>query len=164
MTYFFDPDGFGRFQRTAKAAVKDANGQHLRAILVGYNVSPSTGAELGNYRVNPARLGNEPTTSFIVWRIDQTPESGQTFGTVEAVRQYLDQLETLPRFCLDLADDPKTEVAVVGDDVFRVTVTEAAGSRLTFSMRVASIAVVTDFCVHAARENRPTLGNWREVN
>jgi hypothetical protein len=92
MTYFIDPDGFGRFQRAAKAAMKDANGQHLRAILVGYNVSPSTGAELGDYRVHPARLGHEPTTSFIVRRIDQTPEDGQTFGTVEAVRQYVIQV------------------------------------------------------------------------
>jgi hypothetical protein len=132
------------------------------ALLVDNNVTPTTSAKLGNARLD--RPGNEPTTSFTVWRIDQTPEDGQTFETFEAVRRYIALLEALPRFCIDLADDPEPEVAIVGDEFFRVTVTEAAGSRVTFSMRVTGIEVANEFCVHATRENRPTIGNWREVN
>jgi hypothetical protein len=83
---------------------------------------------------------------------------------VEAVEQYLGELERLPRFCIDLAADPKVEAVVGDDDVFRITVTDAVGSRPTFNMRVADIQNATEFCVHAEPENRPKIGNWREAD
>jgi hypothetical protein len=86
-----DPDtAFATARRTADAL-------HDRAMRLGYNVGLNFHVDTDS----PARAW------FPVWRVDQESNTAKTFSTAEQVNKYLDELEKLPRYCLDLLGNPR---------------------------------------------------------
>ncbi len=86
-----------------QAADRAANALHDRAMLLGCNVGFNFGGE----------LGRPPEVSCWVRRFDQSPETRQTFATVQQATKHLDYVETLPVYCLALVGNPR--ITVVSD-------------------------------------------------
>ena len=95
---------------------------HKRATLLGYNVGWSIGVTLGT--------GAEPGITFHVWVVDQEHGDGQSFTTVDDVKEYLEHLASLPRYCPELVGNPRNEV-----EGGAFTVITDTGSGQTFNVK-----------------------------
>jgi hypothetical protein len=126
-----------------------------RAMMIGYNVGVTTGGELGQV----------PTTTFQVWRIDDLEhENERTFETPQDVEEHLDYLESLPLFALDLAGDPEVRELTDERGALTVTVTDDQGTPVNVAMmRIQDIEASQRLFIRAEQEDRPTVGSWREV-
>ena len=134
------------------AARRAADPLHDRAIVLGYNVSANVSGEL---------FGRQPSkVSFWVRRFDQPSGTERTFKTVTEVSAYLDQLQKLPVYCLELEGNPRVNVTVEiypGSETATTWITDNdTGQR--FAVRFNDLEAVTRLCIHA--ESQPTIGNW----
>jgi hypothetical protein len=139
-----DPDtAFATARRTADAL-------HDRAMRLGYNVGLNFHVDTDS----PARAW------FPVWRVDQESNTAKTFSTAEQVNKYLDELEKLPRYCLDLLGNPRirTELDDASDGHATWIIDTETGQR--FGIRTADLKTLTRLCIHAERQ--PTIGNWQQ--
>jgi hypothetical protein len=94
-----------------QAADRAATALHDRAMLLGYNVGFNFAGE----------LGRPPEVSFWVRRFDQSPETRQSFATVEQASKHLDDVEKLQVYCLALVGNPRIEVVTESDNDGKVT-------------------------------------------
>ena len=133
----------------------EAERLQLRAMMIGYNVGVTTGGELGQV----------PTTTFQVWRIDDLEhENERTFETSQDVEEHLDYLESLPLFALDLAGDPEVGEQTNERGAVTVTVTDDQGTPVNVAMmRIQDIEASQRLFIRAELGDRPAVGNWREV-
>jgi hypothetical protein len=132
------------------AASRASDPLHTRAILPGYNVGASIS---GNW-------GQEPdNVSFWVRRFDQPSGTERTFGSAEDVHAYLDHLETLPVYCLELEGNPRVNVVVESypHGAAAVVITDKETGE-HFGIRFEDLETVTSLCIHA--DSLPTIGNW----
>jgi hypothetical protein len=83
---------------TVHGSMQAAHELNQRSQPLGYAVTMATGAELGTNQPHSYRR-------FTVHRIDKPVASGPSFETAAEVHSYLDELEKLPRWRLDLDDD-----------------------------------------------------------
>lgn len=146
------------------AAQEAAEELETRAMMMGYNVTCETVGEIAFAIHEPRRAS---ATTFHVWRIDDdlTQKSAQIFITAHDVEHHLDYLESLPMFALQLVGKP--EVAEDKDEygAFTVTVSDDEGTRVTVAlMRIQDIEASQQLFIRAEPEDRPTIGNWREVD
>jgi len=141
-------------------AQRQAGELHDEAMLLGYNV----GAMLLGYNVGPkvsGDLSQDPIVSFRVWRVDLPDGAQETFATVDDVRAHLARLAALPRYCLELVDNPRVEV-VPDENGTATSITDTeTGQR--FGIRTADLESATRLCVHADEEDPPTIGNWQRI-
>jgi hypothetical protein len=132
---------------TAWVAARDAaQPLHDRAIMLGYVVSATATGE----------LGREPEVSFWVRRFDQSGGDERTFATLNEVSSYLDHLETLPVYCLELENNSRVETTPNADGTETWVTDTKTGEK--FAVRTQDIEAITRLCVHA--ESQPTIGNW----
>jgi hypothetical protein len=94
---------------------------------------------------------------FTVWSVDQPSETGETFSSVEQVKEHLGYLATLPRYCLDLEGNPGIEVTTDTAGTATSITDKQTGER--FGIRTADLENTTRLCVHA--DALPTIGNLR---
>jgi hypothetical protein len=125
---------------------REANELHDQAMPLGYNASCNIDGE----------LSQPPNVSFWVRRVDQPAGTEETFTTVDAVRKHLEHLATLPRYCLELEDNPQIEVVTDADGTATWITDNETGEK--FGIRTADLENTTRLCMHA--ENPPTIGNW----
>jgi hypothetical protein len=136
------------------AASRVSQPMHDRAISLGYNVSANISGE----------LGHEPDhVSFWVRRFDQPSGAERTFDSIDEVRQYLDHLETLPVYCLELVGNSRVtaEVEIYRPDAAAVVIADTETGE-KFGVRFNDLEAITRLCVHA--ESQPTIGNWEPSN
>jgi hypothetical protein len=132
---------------------------HDRAMLLGYDVGAQVTTEAAILGVHPEPLGEEAVVLFTVWRVDQPKGSGETFTTTDEVEKHLEHLATLPRYCLELVDNPRIEV-VTGEDGMATWITDSdTGEK--FAIKTADLENATRLCVHA--DSPPTIGNWSQA-
>ena len=139
------------------AAKAEAAALHDQAMLLGYDVGVTTTSEVADRRVHVGPLGHEPRVSFMVRRVDQPGEYARTFATVGEVKERLKRLSTLPRYCLDLEDNPQIEVVTDADGTATWVTDKETGEK--FGIRTADLENTTQLCVHA--DSPPNIGNWR---
>jgi hypothetical protein len=154
-----DPEDTKILIARMRAAHRAADELQKRSMLLGYNVTFTSGMTLGDRRVEAEPIGDEAGTRFHVWRIDKTSYDSETFTTVEAVNDYLDQLETLPRFCLELQGNPRIEEVSEEHGPFTLVTDNETGQ--IFMLRTRDLETIAKLHIHA--ETAPTIGNWREV-
>jgi hypothetical protein len=90
---------------------------------------------------------------------DQPAGTEKTFTTSDEARKHLERLATLPRYCLELEDNPRIEVVTDADGTATWISDKDTGER--FGIKTADLEIAARLCVHA--ENRPTFGNWRQA-
>jgi hypothetical protein len=95
---------------------------------------------------------------FWVRRVDLPAGTERTFTTADEAREHLENLATLPRYCLELEDNPPIEVVTDEDGTATWITDNDTGEkfgirRRTWRMRPG--------CVHA--DASPTIGNWRHM-
>ena len=154
----FDPDDLRRQAERATAVSTEAAAIHDHAMTLGYNVGVGIRSEATDRRIHTGPLGKDPEVWFQVWRVDQPSETADTFRSVVRVKEHLKFLATLPRYCLDLEDNPR--VAVVTDADGAPYCDHRYGHESSFGIRTADLENATRLCVHA--ESPPTIGNWRK--
>lgn len=138
--------------RSAWTAAKQyAAASHDRAMLLGYNVGYSVGAPLGQ---------DADEVSFWVRRVDQPSDTARAFATTAEINAYLDDLATLPRYCLELQCNPRIKVTSDTDGTATWITDTETGER--FGIRTADLESATQLCVHA--KVPPTIGNWHREN
>jgi hypothetical protein len=131
----------------AKQAVEPL---YTRAIALGYNVTANMSFD---------DTGNQPHVWFVVWRFDQSSDFARTFDTTDAVSGYLDHVQTLPIYCLELVGNPRIEsvVETYRPEAAAVWITDTESGE-KFGVRFNDLEAVTRLCVHA--ESTPAIGNW----
>jgi hypothetical protein len=129
-------------------ARRDADQLHDRAMRLGYNASFSIGGE----------LGKAPEVSFWVRRVDQPDGTEEVFATFDEARKHVEDLASLPRYCLELEDNPRIEVVTDADGTATWITDTDTGRR--FGLRTADLENTTRLCIHA--ESPPSIGNWRK--
>jgi murein tripeptide amidase MpaA len=100
--------------------------------------------------------------SFWVRRFDQSPETRQTFATVEQASKHPDDVEKLQVYCLALVGNLRIEVVTESDNdgkVMWITDTETGH---VFGVRTFDLEAETRLCIHA--ETPPTIGNWEPAS
>jgi hypothetical protein len=135
---------------TAWAAANQAAAPlYDRAIVLGYNVGASVSGE----------LGQELEMSFWVRRFDLPSGAEQTFTTTTEVSAYLDYLETLPVYCLELENNPRIDMVTTIEPPPHGHASTWITDRQTgevFGVRSIDLEAVTRLCIHA--ESQPTIG------
>jgi hypothetical protein len=138
-------------------AVRELN---QRSQPLGYAVSVAAGTELGT---------NEPHSyrRFTIHRIDKPVASGPSFDTAANAHVYLDEVERLPRWRLDLNDDSiafdnkeLTITDVRTGDSFCLKGWKSLG--VTGSATGGGQAGAYDGATHisVAANDPPTIGRW----
>jgi hypothetical protein len=130
-------------------ARRQGNELHDHAMPLGYNANCTIDGE----------LGGAPDVSFWVRRVDQPAGTEKTFTTADAAREHLEHLATLPRYCLELENNPRIEVVTDADGTATWITDKETGEM--FGIRTADLETATRLCVHA--ENPPTIGNWSQA-
>jgi hypothetical protein len=74
------------------------------------------------------------------------------------VKEHLEHLATLPRYCLDLEGNSRVEVVTDADGTATWVTDKDTGEK--FGIRTEDLENVTQLCVHS--EAPPTIGNWRK--
>lgn len=139
------PEDRVKLQANLDEIVGEAKERHDRAISVGYDIGAG----------RPRVVDGEMQPIFQVWRVDQPPESAVIFTKIAEVMAYLEQVSTLPRYCLQLQGNPRLVIATEGD---RTVITDKH-TGLSFSMRSEDVKDKAELCVHA--DNAPTIGDWK---
>jgi hypothetical protein len=151
----FDLDDLRRPAERAATARTQAAVLHDYAMMLGYNVGVRIAREVADRRIHVGPLGHEPEVLFQVWRVDQPSKTAANFRTVGSVKEHLKFLATLPRYFLDLENNPRVKVVPDTDGTATwITDTQTGQS---FGIRTADLDA-TRLCVHAA--SPPTIGNW----
>jgi hypothetical protein len=83
---------------TLHGTIQTAHELNQRSQPLGYAVTMAAGGEIGTTQPHSYRR-------FTVHRIDKPVASGPSFETAADVNSYLDEVEKLPRWRLDLDDD-----------------------------------------------------------
>jgi hypothetical protein len=98
------------------------------------------------------------TAGRVVWvrRFDQSPETRQTFATVEQASKHPDDVEKLQVYCLALVGNPRIEVVTESDNDGKVTWITDTETGHVFGVRTFDLEAETRLCIHA--ELRPLLG------
>ena len=130
-------------------AKREADALHDRAMRLGYNVGLNFGGE----------VGQAAEVSYWVRRVDQPAGTEETFATVDKMKEHLDHLATLRRYCLDLEGNPRVEIVTDAEGTATWITDKDSGER--FGIRTADLENLTELCVHA--EASPTIGNWRQA-
>jgi hypothetical protein len=154
----FDPDDLRRQAERATAVSTEAAAIHDHAMTLCYNVGVGIRSEAADRRIHAGPLGEDPEVWFQVWRVDQPPETADTFRTVVRVKEHLKFLATFPRYCLDLEDNPRVEVVTDADGAQTLITDKDTGEK--FGIKTVDLENATRLCVHA--ESPPTIGNWRK--
>jgi hypothetical protein len=90
-----------------------------------------------------------------VRRFDQSPETRQTFATVEQASKHLDDVEKLQVYCLALVGNPRIQVVTESDNDGKVT-------GHVFGVRTFDLEAETRLCIHA--ETPPIIGSWEPAS
>jgi hypothetical protein len=154
----FDSDDLRRQAERAAAASTEAAALHDYAMMLGYHVGVGIRSEAADRRIHVGPLGKEPEVWFQVWRVDQPPETADTFTSVDSVKEHLNFLATFPRYCLQLEGNPRVAV-VIEEDGARTVITDTDTNQC-FSIRTADLKNAIHLCVHA--ESPPAIGNWQK--
>jgi hypothetical protein len=139
------PDDMARLQETLNEIRREAQERHERAIRVGYDIGAG----------RPQVVDGELQPIFQVWRVDLPPESAVIFTKIAEVMAYLEQVATLPHYCLQLQGNPRLVIASEGD---RTVITDKHTGE-SFSMRSEDLKDKAELCVHA--DSPPTIGDWK---
>jgi hypothetical protein len=160
MTSSPSPEDWARAEAVVEEIREEAQTRYDRAILLGYHEAAGIGNELAAGMMLP-QPGMDIT--WHVWRLDQPSDAAKIFRSIAAVDEYLANVATLPRYYLNLEDNPRVVVegAVDGKNV-RITDTKS-GEHFVIrrsdldSFRIRSTGTVR-LCVHA--DTAPTIGDW----
>jgi hypothetical protein len=95
---------------------------------------------------------------FWVRRFDQSPETRQTFATVEQASKHLHNVEKLQVYCLALVGNPRIEVVTESDNDGKVTWITNTETGHVFGVRNFDLKAETRLRIYV--ETPPTIGNW----
>jgi hypothetical protein len=123
---------------------------HDRARTLGYRVGAHVGGD----------IDQEPEVSYSVRRFDLPSDTAETFAGTGPVSAYLDHVETMQSWCLELVDNPRVDVTT--DEKGTATWIVDSESGEMFGVRTVDLENVTRLCVHA--ESAPTIGNWHPTD
>jgi hypothetical protein len=145
---------------TLHGLAQAAHALNQRSQPLGYAVTMAAGAELGTIEPHSYQR-------FTVHRIDKPVANGPSFPTAAEVNSYLDGLEGLPRWRLDLDDDSiefDNKELTITDTRTGVSLCLKGWRSLGFTGQapVGGQAGAYDGATHISvvAEEPPTIGRW----
>jgi hypothetical protein len=161
-------------RRNDTEADADGAADNMRAAVVETNTLNAVSQPLGyavTCRASGAPEEQRPANRrFTVHRIDQPIAQGPSFESADDARNYLDELETLPRWRLDLNDDSvefDSRALTVTDrrtgDSFCLKGWKSFGISGLIGDAIPGASAGTRH-ISVVAESPPTIGHWHRVD